>query len=404
MSLMEQYLLQLPKRLAQEVRAGIANGDAANVDMISGADNKHFTLQVNGKEYPAKIAQLPCILETHKTYDDNFFYKSGEIGQIFVVTDKEEEKKTLEAQEEIPNGITPPNTNVVKRKYEKTKKTTPFPKNDVSRVEEDLVKISAGGAFEDVHEELVDFYDWMATDEQPQGIIVTDEMELIREHPEYLTLSEEPPDKKQKVLPPTAGASTVPGTASASAITTPLATDVGSEAESQGDGRASVQRSPAFAPTPSPRLSPMQLNSQTGDQDEDKEVDMLEDDILDGLETKPAEPPSQAYLTDPEYLKLMPIRDRLQKSVRDADRDISELSAKVDANSNIVVKVGASPVMCYDPTICVRLLTYIAFLLQLCLSTQNRFKQMLENARKQRNEISAELDKVQAEIVAFESS
>ena len=27
-------------------------------------------------------AQLPCIVETHKTYDDNFFYKSGEIGQV----------------------------------------------------------------------------------------------------------------------------------------------------------------------------------------------------------------------------------------------------------------------------------------------------------------------------------
>ncbi|KAF4323209.1 hypothetical protein BBO99_00002765 [Phytophthora kernoviae] len=324
---MEQYLLQLPKRLAQEVRAGIAHGDSANVDMISGA-------------------QLPCILETHKTYDDNFFYKSGEIGQIFVVTDKEEERKQLEIQEEIPNGLTPPNTNVVKRKYEKTKKTTPFPKNDVARVEEDLVKIGAGGAFEDVHEELVDFYDWMATDEHPQGIVVTDEMELIREHPEYLTLSEEPSNKKQKLLPPSAGTSTVPGTASASAINTPLVTDIGSEAESQGDGRASVQRSPTFAPTPN--------------------------DILDGLETKPAEPPSQAYLTDPKYLKLMPIRDRLQKSVRDAERDISELSAKVDANSNIVVK--------------------------------NRFKQMLENARKQRNEIAAEVDKVQAEIVAFESS
>lgn len=80
---MEQYLLQLPKRLAQEVRAGIAAGEAtADIEMISGgaysrcprrtlllggswlmvlgcswvaADNKHFTLAVNGKEYPAKI-------------------------------------------------------------------------------------------------------------------------------------------------------------------------------------------------------------------------------------------------------------------------------------------------------------------------------------------------------------
>lgn len=30
-------------------------------------------------------------------------------------------------------------------------------KGDVARVEEDLVKIIAGGAIEDVHEELVDF-------------------------------------------------------------------------------------------------------------------------------------------------------------------------------------------------------------------------------------------------------
>lgn len=81
-----------------------------------------------------RAAQLPCILETHKTYDDNFFYKSGEIGQIFVVADKEEERMALEQQDEIPNGITPPNTNVVKRKYEKTRKYTPFPVRALGRV------------------------------------------------------------------------------------------------------------------------------------------------------------------------------------------------------------------------------------------------------------------------------
>ena len=99
--------------------------------------------------------QLPCILETHKTYDDNLFYKSGEIGQVilgiqaavsgeacflcthvgmmamleqaFVVTEKDDERAQLEQAEEVPNGITPPNTNVVKRKYEKTKRYAPFP-------------------------------------------------------------------------------------------------------------------------------------------------------------------------------------------------------------------------------------------------------------------------------------
>jgi hypothetical protein len=33
---MEQYLLQLPKKLAQEVRQFIANGEANKVEMISG--------------------------------------------------------------------------------------------------------------------------------------------------------------------------------------------------------------------------------------------------------------------------------------------------------------------------------------------------------------------------------
>lgn len=239
----------------------------------------------------AATAQLPTILETHKTYDDNFFYKSGEIGQIFVVADREEERRALEQQDEIANGITPPNTNVVKRKYDKTRKYTPFPKTDVARVEEDLVKIIAGGVIEDVQEELVDFYDWMADAEHPNGIVVTDEMELIRQHPEYLTLAaEEPPSKQQKTLG--VGAAAVSGRArvadsvtSASAVNTPIVTDFGSEVESMA-GRESAPRSPAFAPTPSPVLS-----AQDGDGDDDKDVDDLEDDILGGMEEKPAAEP-----------------------------------------------------------------------------------------------------------------
>lgn len=55
------------------------------------------------------------------------------------------------------------------------------------------------------------------------------------------------------------------------------------------------------------------------------------------------EPAPRAYLTNPEYLKLLPVRERLQKSLRDADRDMNELQAKVEANTNIIVKVRAAP-------------------------------------------------------------
>ncbi|KAF1329639.1 hypothetical protein FI667_g5781, partial [Globisporangium splendens] len=336
---MEQYLLQLPKKLAQEVRQFIANGEANKVEIISGA-------------------QLPCILETHKTYDDNFFYKSGEIGQVFVVTEKEEERKLLEEQEEVPHGVTPPNTNVIKRKYEKTKRHTPFPKNDVARVEEDLVKIIQGGVIEDVQEELVDYYEWMTDPNFPNGLVVTDEMELIRQHPEYLQLSAEPPEKLAKT-----SHSTATSDAGYSAVNTPIVTDVGSEAESQAGGLESAQRSPAFAPTPSPTLS---------QQDDDKDVDDLEDDILGDMETKPAQPARTSYKIDPAYLRLLPLRDKLQKSLRDAERDVSEYSARVNDNANIIVK--------------------------------QRVKQLLETAQTQRDEITAELEKIKKEIADFENS
>ncbi|TYZ60353.1 hypothetical protein PybrP1_011204 [[Pythium] brassicae (nom. inval.)] len=350
---MEQYLLQVPKKLAQEVRRHMASGDAGKVEMISGADNKHFKLVVGGKEYASRIAQLPCILETHKTYDDNFFYKSGEIGQIFIVSDKEEELKALEEQEEVPNGITPPNTNVIKRKFEKTKRHTPFPKNDVARVEEDLVKIIQGGVIEDVHEELVDFYDWMVDSSHPNGLVVTDELELIRQHPEYLELSSEPPEKQAKLsLRPAAS------DAGVSAVNTPIVTDVGSEVESQA-GQESAQLSPAFA---SPALSA----------DDDKDVDDLEDDILGGMEVKPAQPARTSYQTDPAYLRLLPVRDKLLKSLRDAERDVNEYATKVSVSSNVVV--------------------------------MKRVKQLLETAQTQRDEIAAELEKTKQEIANFENS
>ncbi|DBA04320.1 TPA: hypothetical protein N0F65_002082 [Lagenidium giganteum] len=358
MSTMEQYLLQLPKKLAAEMRASMGKGDGGKVELVSGADNKHFTFMLNGKEYPAKIAQMPCILETHKTYDENFFYKSGEIGQIFIVTDKEEERQVLEQVEEIPNGITPPNTNVIKRRFEKTKRyNPPFPKPDVARVEEDLVKRIGGGPVEDVEEELVDFYDWMVDEQFPNGLVVTDEMDLIRKHPEYLELTAEPPEKQRK----TEHNNAIDGV---SAINTPLVTDIGSENESQA-GQESAQRSPAFAPTPSPNLSQ--------EAEEDKEVDDLEDDILGDLEEK--QPPSKSrasFENDPAYLKLVAAQERLQKQVRDAERDINELTSKVNANSNIVVK--------------------------------NRFKQMLETAQTQRNQFASELEKTRAEIATFEDN
>ena len=116
----------------------------------------------------------------------------------------ETEAHQKKAQEEGLNlsGLTPPTTNIVKRKFEKTKKRAAFPKEEVARVEEDLVKLMQGGVVEDIRtsivesesalsqmtieEELVEFQDWMVDATHPNGIVILDEMDYIKKHPEYL--------------------------------------------------------------------------------------------------------------------------------------------------------------------------------------------------------------------------
>jgi transcription initiation factor TFIID subunit 7 len=179
--------------------------------------------------------------------------------------------------------------------------------------------------FSGTEEELVDFCEWMVDESHPNGIVITDELELIKRHPEYLDLSEEPSEKKRK--------GNTRANEAMSAINTPIVTDVGSDADAESHvGRDSAQRSPVLAPTPSPTIS----NDM-----EDKNVQDLEDDLLDDLEeTKEEETQKKpSYHTDPGYLKYVENRGRLQKSLRDEERNVSDLTTKVNTNSNIVVKV-----------------------------------------------------------------
>ncbi|RHY24186.1 hypothetical protein DYB25_013568 [Aphanomyces astaci] len=148
--MMEQYLLRVPKRVGEELRKKMAEKEVRGVDVVAGADNRNFKFRIDDTELPATLCQLPCIVETHKTYDEKLFYKSGDIGQILLVHDTPEEQMLYETVTELPGGITPPTTNIVKRKYAKTRKSPIFPKADVARVEDTLVKIIAGGIIEDV--------------------------------------------------------------------------------------------------------------------------------------------------------------------------------------------------------------------------------------------------------------
>lgn len=78
------------------------------------------------------LESLPCILESHKTFDNQSYYKCGDINQIFRVFDNHaEQEKRDESNDPLLSGLTPPTTNIVKRKFDKTRKYGPFPVRNV---------------------------------------------------------------------------------------------------------------------------------------------------------------------------------------------------------------------------------------------------------------------------------
>lgn len=40
---------------------------------------------MDGKKYPARLVDMPCVLETQKTLDKRTFFKSGDVGQMLIV-------------------------------------------------------------------------------------------------------------------------------------------------------------------------------------------------------------------------------------------------------------------------------------------------------------------------------
>lgn len=89
-----------------------------------------FIWCMDGKEYPALLMNLPTVVESHKTFDNKTFLKSGDIGQMLQVFRTNEEKEVVRNKihkhalygEYMPSGLTPPTIDIVKRKFELTRK------------------------------------------------------------------------------------------------------------------------------------------------------------------------------------------------------------------------------------------------------------------------------------------
>lgn len=134
-----QFILRLPEEPSRALREAIRNNstlkDRLNIKIEN--DMRHGEVRVDHWLLPAKVMDLPTIIESLKTIDGKGFYKTADICQMLVckeeddqaTTDEESPQKAkkrdpnkVEKKYLMPHGITPPAKNVRKRRFRKTLK------------------------------------------------------------------------------------------------------------------------------------------------------------------------------------------------------------------------------------------------------------------------------------------
>eukprot|EP00904_Undaria_pinnatifida_P013816 jgi/Undpi1/9565/HiC_scaffold_27.g12021.m1 len=104
---------------------------------------------MDGKTYPARLVDLPCIVETQKTLDRSTFFKSGDVGQMLIVYKDEAAYKKDDGNAAsasprglYPDGLTPPTKNIVRRRFMKARPDLgKFDRTEVICVESQVLKM-----------------------------------------------------------------------------------------------------------------------------------------------------------------------------------------------------------------------------------------------------------------------
>ncbi len=173
-----------------------------------------FNFHCDGATYPARLVNLPCPMELHKTHDHAMYFKCVDVAQMLIVY---EDSMALDEADAIPktegypsyyhSGLTPPLRRVVERRFAlREHAAVPPPRAEVSDVEAELhtlmCKISkepgkrnkvpslasaqhANKVLEEVVEEVVDYEPWMDDHgAQPSGIEFDAGDQVASLHPE----------------------------------------------------------------------------------------------------------------------------------------------------------------------------------------------------------------------------
>ncbi|XP_070508424.1 transcription initiation factor TFIID subunit 7 [Chironomus tepperi] len=134
-----QFILRLPEEYANKLRDAIRSGAQNLKERLAISlenDLRKGMVRFDERYLYAKVVDLPCIIESHKTIDKKSFYKTSDICQMMIckeepdpVTDdespvknKKKDPNKVDKKFLYPHGVTPSLKNVRKRRFRKTLK------------------------------------------------------------------------------------------------------------------------------------------------------------------------------------------------------------------------------------------------------------------------------------------
>ncbi|KAH7445342.1 hypothetical protein KP509_01G003400 [Ceratopteris richardii] len=160
----EHFILRVPPSLAERLERVLSenpsSSDDLDIDLSFLEDGRTGSFKIGNETFPAALLDMPCVLESYKTYDDSVLIKTADIGQMIMVR---EEKDPAPESIEYRHGFTPPMRDARKRRFRREPDLNP---GLVSKVEQDLISIMAGGTAQDVDVEVVE-QEEDADDEEP---------------------------------------------------------------------------------------------------------------------------------------------------------------------------------------------------------------------------------------------
>ncbi|XP_058201198.1 transcription initiation factor TFIID subunit 7-like isoform X2 [Rhododendron vialii] len=147
----EQFVLRVPPSVAERIESLLNENGSSDDDKsldLSFSDGRNGTFVIGNDRFPASLLDLPCIVESYKTYDDSVLIKTADIGQMIMVREHGDPRPDAV---EYRHGLTSPMRDARRRRFRREPDLNP---ELVQRVERDLLNIMAGGTAENMDVEV----------------------------------------------------------------------------------------------------------------------------------------------------------------------------------------------------------------------------------------------------------